>query len=294
LPAPRKTAAASSIPKAANACKLIIYQSFTHKSHLARPVQCCLYEMPHGADKGKNMENSLYVGLSRQNVLSHQMDVIANNIANVNTPGYRGQNLSFKEMVSKPRGADYATSYVYDKQQYQNTDAGPVEFTGNQLDIALEGPGFIGVSTPSGTAYTRAGNFQMSATGELLTSAGYAVAGSGGGPISIPAGSTEIKIDEKGIISNQDGAVGQLMVSEFSNPQALQPSGNNLYTINEAGQPATDTRVKQGQLEGSNVKPVVEMTRMVDTLRTFQAVQNILQTENERIRTAIQKLTRQA
>lgn len=240
------------------------------------------------------MENTIYIGLSRQMVLSRQMDVIANNVANANTAGFRAQNLSFKEMLSRPRGGDEALSFVYDRTQYQNTDPGPVEFTGNQLDIMLEGPGFIGVAAPGGLAYTRAGNFQLAADGKLLTSAGDPVASTGGSPITVPAGSTEIKIDEKGIVSNQSGQVGQIMIAEFKNAQNLKPFGNNLYKTDEAKIPAENTRVRQGQLEGSNVKPVIEMTRMVETLRSFQSLQNILQTENERMRTAIQRLTRQA
>ncbi len=239
------------------------------------------------------MENSIYIGLSRQMVLSRQMDVIANNIANSTTAGFRGQNLAFREFLSKPRGESEALSFVYDSTQYRNTDPGPVEFTGNQMDIMLEGPGFIGVAAPGGLGYTRAGNFQLSANGQLMTSGGDPVASTGGAAITIPPDSTEIKIDEKGIISNQDGQIGQIMISEFANPQTLKPNGNNVYRTTDAAQPALNTRVKQGQVEGSNVKPVIEMNRMVETLRNFQNVQNILQTENERLRTVIQRLTRQ-
>ncbi|MGQ0527227.1 MAG: flagellar basal-body rod protein FlgF [Alphaproteobacteria bacterium] len=239
------------------------------------------------------MENSIYIGLSRQVVLTRQMDVIANNVANANTAGFRAQNLSFKEMISKSPGADEPLSFVYDNMQYQNTEAGPVEFTGNELDIMLEGPGFIGVAAPNGIAYTRAGNFQMSSSGQLLTSAGDPVASSGGSPITVPADSTEITIDEKGVVSNQSGQIGQIMIAEFKDPQRLQPFGNNLYRTDETAQPANKTRVRQGQLEGSNVKAIIEMNRMVETLRTFQNVQNILQTENERIRNTVQRLTRQ-
>lgn len=239
------------------------------------------------------MENSIYIGLSRQVVLARQMDVIANNVANANTAGFRAQNLSFKEFMSKPSGSKEALSFVQDNMQYQNIEAGPVEFTGNELDIMLEGPGFIGVAAPGGIAYTRAGNFQMSSSGQLLTSAGDPVASSGGSPITVPPDSTEITVDEKGVVSNQSGQIGQIMIAEFKDPQGLQPFGNNLYKTSETAQPANKTRVRQGQLEGSNVKAIIEMNRMVETLRTFQNVQNILQTENERIRTAVQRLTRQ-
>ena len=240
------------------------------------------------------MENSIYLGLSRQMALQTNMDITANNVANMNTPGYRGQNLLFKEYISDPAGADDALSFVYDEGQYEITDPGPVRMTGNSLNVALTGPGFMGVQGPGGeTVYTRAGDFQRGADGTLLTSAGFPVATNGGGAITIPSDSTEINIDDKGVISNQDGQIGQIMVVEFPNTQELEPLGNNMYKADTQGLPSTKTTVNQGQLEGSNVQPVVEMSNMIETLRAFQSVQNILQSENERLRTAIQRLTKQ-
>ena len=153
----------------------------------------------------------------------------------------------------------------------------------------------MGVVGPDGkVAYTRAGQFQMDANGTILTQAGYPVASEGGGSITIPENSTEIKIDGHGVVSNQDGPVGKIMVVEFDNIQKLNPMGENLYTTDAAPTPALKTTVKQGVLEGSNVQPVVEMTRMIDTLRSFQSLNQILQTENERLRTMIQRMTRPA
>ncbi len=240
------------------------------------------------------MENSIYLGLSRQMVLRTNMDIIANNVANMNTSGYRAQNTLFQEYLSDPRGADDELSFVFDRGQYQISEPGSLTFTGNQLDIALEGPGFIGIQTPGGDIeYTRDGSFQIDGAGLLVTQAGYRVASSGGGDIIIPADSTEVNIDDKGVISNQDGALGQIMISEFENIQNMEQRGNNLYAIDAAeAAPALETRVKQGLVEGSNVKPVVEMTQMIETLRDYQSVQRVMESENERLRTAIQRLTR--
>jgi flagellar basal-body rod protein FlgF len=238
------------------------------------------------------MENSIYLGLSKQMVLRTDMDIIANNIANMNTTGYRGQNTLFDEYVSKPRGYDDASSFVEDRGQYEVTDPGPISFTGNPLDVSLFGPGFMGVQGPTGEVmYTRAGDFQRSAEGILTTSAGYPVADPGGANIVIPAGSTEVKIDERGFVSNQDGTVGQIQIAEFADLQDIKPFGHGLYMTDQAPLPPENTRMKQGQLEGSNIKPVVEMSRMIETLREFQTVQNILKSENDRLRGAIQKLT---
>ena len=148
-------------------------------------------------------------------------------------------------------------------------------------------------------AYTRAGNFTVGTDGTLMNAAGIKVADAGGGDIVIPAGSTEISIDERGFVSNQNGQIGQIMVVEFDNVQTLNPLGNTLYSLgpNEDGtlpdpkDDVEDTRVFQGVLEGSNVKPIIEMTRMIDILRSHQSVERALQGENERLRNAIRTLT---
>ena len=241
------------------------------------------------------MENSIYLGLSRQMTLRTNMDIIANNVANMSTNGYRGQNTLFEEHIFNPRDKETdPLSFVYDRGQYQATEPGPLSTTGNQLDIALVGPGFLGVQAPGGDIqFTRDGSFQIEADGTLVTQAGFPVASFGGGNIVIPPDSTEIKIDETGMISNQNGELGQIMVTEFDNIQGLEQRGNNLYAVTGTNeQPAANTRVKQGMLEGSNVKPVIEMTNMIETLRDYQSMQNAMEKENERLRSAIQKLTR--
>lgn len=246
------------------------------------------------------MENSIYLGLSRQLTLQRNMDIIANNIANANTSGYRGQNLIFQEFISDPsgkttdRGSDNELSFVYNRGQYENTDPGSLSFTGNPLDVALAGPGFMGIQGPGEEVmYSRAGEFQIDSNGTLLNSSGFPVADQGGAPIVIPPNSSDIAIDEKGFISTRDGQIGQIMVVEFENPQTLEAMGNSLYRSPEAGLPAENTRVRQGQVEGANVKPVIEMTNMIETLRGYQSTQKILESENDRLRSAIQKLTGQ-
>lgn len=259
-----------------------------------RPCKVALQENDFQQVAGK-MENSVYIGLSRQMALSHQMDMIANNVANADTPGFRAQNLTFKEYLSHPRGMKDKLSFVYDSRQYSSPQAGPARPTGNPLDVMLNGNGFLGVRAPDGArAYSRAGNFHLSPAGELENGAGLAVLDAGGSPIAIPADSQQITIDSQGIISNQGGQIGRLMVMEFKDMQSLKPIGNTAYVSSETGTPATQTTVQQGFVEGSNVQPVVEMTRMVDVLRSFQGVQNILDAENERLRGAIEKLTRQS
>ncbi len=237
------------------------------------------------------MENSIYLGLSRQMVLQTSMDTVANNIANMNTSGFRAQNTMFEEYLSDPRYSDDPLSFVYDSGQFQTTASGPMEQTGNPLNVALSGPGYMAVQQPNGEiAYTRDGNFQRQADGTIVNSSGFPII-SDGGPLTIPATSTELHIDEKGVLSDQNGQIGRLQVVEFDNVQELEPIGNNLYRTDAAANAAEETSVMQGFLEGSNVQPVVEVTKMIKILRNFQAVQNMLESEHTRMRTAIQRLS---
>ena len=244
------------------------------------------------------MENSVYIGLSKQVVLREQMSIIANNVANVNTPGFRAQNMVFTEFIENPRYMKEDISMVLDYGQYQMTDPGSLKETGNPLDIALVGNGFMGIQTPSGVQYTRAGNLTMDANGALKNARGMAVANVDGGDIIIPPNTKEIHIDRKGIVSTKDifaaelAPIGQLLIAEFENYQELDPVGNGLYKTDAAPLPAEKTSVLQGKIEGSNVQAVVEMTRMIDVLREYQAVQNMMQSEHERLRSSAQRLAK--
>ncbi len=237
------------------------------------------------------MENSIYIGLSRQIALRNNMSIVANNIANMNTTGFRGQNPIFKEYISDPRYNGDALSFVQDYGQYKKTAQGSIEQTDNPFNIALNGPGFMAIQAPDGSVgYTRDGNFQKDAQGTLVSSAGYPIMGQGG-PITIPSNATEISIDEKGVISDQNGIIGQLQIVEFDNIQQLKPIGNNIYAYDGNTKNAEKTVVKQGFLEKSNVNPITEMTKMIEILRQYQSTQKLLEGEHERLRSAIRKLT---
>lgn len=236
------------------------------------------------------MENSLYVGLSRQMVLQTAMSMVSNNVANVDTPGYRAQNPMFEEFIANEKGMKDPLSMVYDRGQYQTTRDGPQRFTGGTYDVAITGPGFIGVTTRTGELqYTRAGNFAVNNAGTLMTANGFTVAGNGGTAITIPANTREVKITDNGDVVADGNAVGQISLYEFDNVQDLKPEGNGLYS-GAQGRAAVETFVKQGMLEGSNVQAVTEMTRMIEISREYQSMQRMIQSEHERQRGAIQKL----
>lgn len=239
------------------------------------------------------MENSLYVGLSRQLVLDHTMTLVSNNVANANTPGYRAQNPLFQEYIAKSQGysGQDPLSMVYDEGQYDTVSAGPVQFTGGTYDLALNGPGFFEVTVPSGeTQYTRAGNFTVNNNNELVTAAGFKVAGPGGGAIAIPPGAKDLVVTAAGEVTADGNVIGRIGIVEFDNVQDLTPEGNGLYSSKNPGVAAIDTTVKQGALEGSNVNSVQEMTRMIDILRTYQSTMNMIKNEHDRQMGMIDKL----
>lgn len=240
------------------------------------------------------MENAIYAGLSRAVALQRDMDTVANNIANMNTPGFRAQYMMLDEYIEKPKGILDPLSMVIDRGQWMSNKPGSVQMTGKQTDAAIQGDGFFGVDVKGETLYTRAGNFAVNPQGTLVTAEGNPVANAGGAPIIIPRESTAISIAEDGTISNQNGEIDRLMIKEFSNINQLEPVGDSLYRASADANPAEakNSRVLQGGLEGSNVNPIMEMTHMIDVHRAYQNTHRMLQAEHDRQRGMIQKLTR--
>ncbi|MDB5490857.1 MAG: Flagellar basal-body rod protein FlgF [Micavibrio sp.] len=240
------------------------------------------------------MENSIYVGLSRQAALQSEMDTVANNLANVNTPGFRAQFMMYKEYVEKPRGIEHPISMVEDYGQFMSNKPGSFRQTGNSLDVALQGTGFFSVQDASGeTLYTRAGNFSTNANGGLVTTSGQPVLDGGGAPITIPPNSKFISIGEDGTLSTDAGVFSRLGITEFENVNKLKPVGDNMYDGKDAGgATAQNTRAMQGAIESSNVNPIMEMTHMIDVSRAYQTTARLLQNEHDRQLTMIQRLSR--
>lgn len=244
-----------------------------------------------------NMENGLYIGLSRQIALQKRMDLVANNIANVNTPGYRADKILFEEYVYNTRTDSQNNekiSMVLDYGQYKDTSAGQTTFTGNPLDVALNGQGFMMVDSNGTTKYTRAGNFTTDSEGTLVTASGKPVLDSGGGQITIPKGAKDITITQDGQIVTDQGTAGKIGMVEFENPQMLIPTGDGLYepvddTVVSAE--AENTTMKQGMIEGSNVQAVLEMTDLIEISRQYQSNQRLLQNEHDRQSDTIEKLS---
>lgn len=244
------------------------------------------------------MENSLLIGLSRQMTLRREMDTIANNIANVNTAGFRSDQLIFQEHLMPvarvdgfPRAADRRVSYVIDPRTSTSFQPGTIQQTGADFDLALQGQGFFVVQTPQGERYTRAGNFQVNGQGMLVTPAGHQVL-SEGGPIVFTPDDGRVAIAPDGTISTAQGQRGRIRVVTFANEAALAKQGDTLFSANGAAAqaaPAT-TRVVQGAFERSNVQPVVEIGRMIEVNRAYQLVSQMVERTSDLRRTAIDRL----
>jgi flagellar basal-body rod protein FlgF len=248
------------------------------------------------------MENMLLVGLSRQMVLERQMDVVANNVANVNTNGYKADKSLFAEYLKSGAhednfvGRDRAVSYVLDSGTFKDFAQGPSEQTKNPLDVAIDGGGFLVVQTAAGERYTRDGGLQINNQGQLVTAAGDAVLG-GNGPIVFQATDHDISIAADGNITVQEGinridsVRGKLRLVSFADAQRLLKEGSNLYSAGTAAPQADITsKIRQGFVEKSNVNSVTEMARMIDVTRTYTQIANMLQQQSDLHKSAIEKL----
>ena len=236
------------------------------------------------------MENTGYIALSRQMTLRRQMDVIANNMANMNTPAYKGQSMLFVEYLETSDSGE-KMSFVQDVALVRNLAEGQMTSTTNQLDVAISGDGYFEIDTPTGPRYTRNGVFQLNADGELVTSSGERVLGDGGNAITLPPNSSDITITRDGTVSTDQGPAGRLRLVRFDNEQALVKLANGLYDAEgQDALPAEDAEVMQGMVEGSNVQGIIELTRMIETVRQYSSAGKMVNDEHERQRRAIQSL----
>jgi flagellar basal-body rod protein FlgF len=240
------------------------------------------------------MENAQLIGLSRQIALQRQMDVVANNMANLNTTGFKAEQLLFEEYlmpVAKDRDfafPDQRLSYTEDWATIHDMSPGSINETGNPLDVALDGEGFLTVQTADGERYTKAGSLAIDPTGTLVDLEGNPVL-SELGPINFTATDTDISITADGTIATNDGVKGKLKVVEFADPQAATREGLNLWAGGDP-QAATQTRVVQGAVERSNVSGISEMTEMIRVQRAYESAASMQDKQDEMRRSAIQRL----
>jgi flagellar basal-body rod protein FlgF len=236
-------------------------------------------------------ENTGYIVLSRQMAIQRQMDVIANNIANMSTTAFKTERVLFEEFLMETETGENL-AYVRDFGTSRDVTQGEFQPTSNPLDVAISGPGYFSVETADGIRYTRSGQFRLDTEGFLITASGHKILDNAQQPISLAGGDAVLDIASDGTISNSAGTIGKLGLVSFLNEQTLLPVGDGLYQTEEAPTPVDDVSVVQGMVESSNVVPILEMTRMIQATRAYKSSTEILSKDDDIRQQTINRLGR--
>ncbi|ABG29983.1 flagellar basal-body rod protein FlgF [Roseobacter denitrificans] len=236
------------------------------------------------------MENSGYTTITRQSGLMKEMRVVANNIANAATSGFRQEGVIFSEYVKSVDGASSLSMGQADARQTSFAQ-GALTQTGGQFDFAIEGDGFFLVETPLGERLTRAGAFSPNADGDLVTPDGYRVLDAGGAPVFIPPGAADIAVSADGTISTNGDPVGQLGLVQPRNPQGLVREDGVMFRADEGYEAAEQGRILQSFVENSNVNPILQLTRMIEVQRAYELGASFVEAEDERVRQAMRTMS---
>ncbi|MGH1577983.1 flagellar hook-basal body complex protein [Planktotalea sp.] len=235
------------------------------------------------------MENASYTTLTRQSGLMREMSVIANNIANASTTGYRQEGLVFSEVLQPVKDAP-SLSMATARARATSLEPGTMTQTGGPLDLAIDGQGFFLIQTPEGERLSRAGHFMPNAQGDLVTADGFSVLDAGGAPLFVPPSASGITIAPDGSISADGQLLGQVgIVQPSAGTQILRENGVH-FRADGPIEPNFDARVRQGFLEGSNVNPLTQIARMIEVQRAYEMGQSFAESENERLRNAMRTI----
>lgn len=236
------------------------------------------------------MENTGYTTLTRQSGLMREMRMVANNIANAATSGYRQEGMVFSEYV---KSIDGGSSLSMGQGNVRNTSfaQGTLTQTGGTFDFAIEGDGFFLVQTPNGERLTRSGAFSPNAEGDLVTFDGYRVLDAGGAPVFIPPGAADVAVAADGTISSEGQPIGQIGMVQPTNPQGLVREDGVMFRADDGFDVAENARVLQRFVESSNVNPVLQITRMIEVQRAYEMGASFLEAEDERVRQALRAMS---
>ena len=241
------------------------------------------------------MQGGLYVGLSAQTSLTRRLETIADNVANMNTVGYRATGVSFAAEVAKT--GDRQTSFAGAGTEYFSLRAGALVRTDNALDLAIQGDSWFAVKGPNGTVYTRDGRMRISESGGLETLNGGRVLDAGGTPIVLDATAGPPVIAEDGMISQgtrRFGAVGLFTIPEDAKLTRAENSSVIPDKPAKAALDFTRNRLVQGWIEQSNVNPIVEMTKLISVSRSFDGLSAGMSAMDASLQDAIKTLGGQA
>lgn len=240
------------------------------------------------------MENTSYIALSRQNALWRQLEVVANNMANANTPAYKGEQMMFREYLMDTRSSERMTgaklSFVQDFGVLRDTREGPLTKTDNPFDFAIHGDGWFQIETEAGMRYSRNGHFRLDEGGMMVNSAGFAVMDANDNPIILAPNESQVSVAPDGTVSTENGVIGRMKVVRFANDQELKKAGDGLYETTLDPEPVNRPQILQGMMEESNVQPVIEVTRMTQILHQYQSMQKMIDNEHERAMKAMDVL----
>ena len=243
------------------------------------------------------MDNALHVGLSRQLTLQRQLDIAANNLANLDTAGFKVEQLMLQSDPLRPvtgRSRLDPIKYVIDDGVARSFAPGPLEKTASPLDMAVEGDGFFQVRTSGGVRFTRDGRFSLDAQNQLVTQAGDPVLDGSGSPITLDPKKGDVAVAKTGQISQGGQPGAKIGVVRFANLAGLSKGGDGLFTSAETPAPAADAGVRQGYVERSNAQAMVEVTHLVEINRAYERVATMMNTAHDLSRAAIQRLGKAA
>jgi flagellar basal-body rod protein FlgF/flagellar basal-body rod protein FlgG len=226
------------------------------------------------------MDSGFYAACAALLSRTQALDQVANNLANVSTPGYRAQHDSFSSLLASSSGVALSplnraiNNYATLGAEQLDLSQGNLERTGNDFDLGIQGPGFFVIQTAAGRFYTRNGNFHISSHGQLVTADGDAVMGEHG---VIPIVGNSVSVSTDGTISIDGAVAGKLKVVEFPAGTPLQSAGRTYYTAPARSDvPSPQSTIQQGMIEGSNVNPVASAVELVTVQRYAELMQRAL------------------
>lgn len=247
---------------------------------------------PHGR---RFMDITTSLAASRLLAQQRAMDITANNLANANTPGFRTERVQFSDWIDKQAGTATVKGgqpivYPQDRATYRESQAGSITHTGNPFDLALTGDGYFTVSTKAGPRLTRDGRFGPMPDGTLADSNGNPVLDTNGKQIKLAPNDTQATISGDGSVSTENGDLGKIGVVQPTDPMQLRAEGGTNFISDAPTTAVTSPAIVQGAIEGSNVQSILEVTRMMNDLRQFQFVTQLVQAEGDRQQNTIDKL----
>jgi len=242
------------------------------------------------------MENPTSIALSRLVAQQRALDVTATNLANAATPGFRAERTLFSDWLARepvggtPPGGR-TLSFTQDRSTYREQQTGTLRHTANPLDLALAGQtGWFTMLTAAGPRLTRAGHFQLNATGVVVDEDGNPLLDANGRPLQTAPTDTQLSVAGDGTLSSENGQIGRIGVVRPGDERQMRAEGGRLFATGSPTVPVQAPGVVQGAIEDSNVEPIAELNRMTNDLREFQFTSQIIQGESDRQSGAIDKI----